>query len=136
MRDKVFLDTNIFIYLYSETEIFKRNAAYQLFDNYYCVTSLQVMNEASNVWFKKYGWNGAKIRQHLDNIELICDEIVTTTRETINVALTLKGQYGYAYYDCLMLSFALSGSCGIIFTEDMTDKQIINEKLIIANPFS
>ena len=37
MSDRIFLDTNIFIYLYSESEVNKRNVVYQLFDHHHCV---------------------------------------------------------------------------------------------------
>jgi len=103
MRDRVFLDTNILIYLYSKSETDKRGIVSQIFDSNYCVTSLQAMNEACNVWFKKYGWDGATIHKHLDNIELLCDEILAVERNTIDKAISIKEHYGYSYYDCLML---------------------------------
>jgi len=136
MRDRVFLDTNIFIYLYSESETDKRNIVYQIFDFNYCVTSLQALNEASNVWFRKYGWDGVKIHRHLDNIELLCDEILMIGRSTIDKALSIKDCYGYSYYDCLMLSSALEGNCDLIMTEDMNNGQVIHEHLKISNPFA
>ena len=135
MNDRVFLDTNILIYLYSESEAGKRDISRQILNTCYCVTSLQAFNEASNVWLKKYGWDGIKIRNHLDNIELVCDEILMIKRETINTALSLKDRYGYSYYDSLMLSSALESNCGIIITEDMNNQQIINDQLKITNPF-
>lgn len=135
MRDRVFLDTNIFIYLYSETETEKRDTAYRVFDTYHCITSLQVMNEASNVWLRKYGWSRAKICRHLDNIELLCDEILSIGRDTINTALALQELYGYSYYDCLMLAFALASDSSSILTEDMRDGQVINRSLKVINPF-
>jgi len=135
MNDRIFLDTNLFIYLYSESEAEKRNIVYRIFDVNYCITSFQALNEASNVWFKKYGWAGAKIHKHLDNIELLCDEILMIGRSTIDIALSLKDDYGYSYYDCLMLAAALESNCNIIMTEDMNNGQTINEHLKINNPF-
>jgi len=136
MSDRVFLDTNMFIYLYSESEPEKRGIVYKIFDQHYCITSLQAMNEASNVWFRKYGWDGSKIYKYLDNIELLCDEILAMNRSTTNMALSLKDHYGYSYYDCLMLSSALENDCSIIFTEDLKDGQIVNYYLKIINPFA
>jgi predicted nucleic acid-binding protein len=136
MNDRVFLDTNILIYLYSISETQKRDVVYQVIHLHYCVTGLQALNEASNVWFKKYGWDGAKIHYHLDNIEALCDELIAIRRNTINLALSLKDSYGYSYYDCLMLASALESSCNAIMTEDMSDGQIINGQLKIKNPFA
>jgi predicted nucleic acid-binding protein len=96
---------------------------------------MQAMNESSNVWFNKFKWSAAKIEEHLNNIELVCDDVLQIHRNTINKALSLKDRYGYSYYDCLMLASALDGNCRFIYTEDMSDGQVINDTLIIINPF-
>jgi len=51
-------------------------------------------------------------------------------------ALSLKDRYGYSYYDCLMLASALEGNCRVIYTEDMSDGQMIDGALEIINPFN
>jgi len=135
MSDRVFLDTNLLIYLYSESEPEKRTIVYRIFDNSHCITSLQALNEACNVWYRKYGWDGVKVYKHLDNIERLCNEVLMVGRSTINQALLLKDRFGYSYYDCLMLSSALGSNCCKIMTEDMKDGQIINDTLKIVNPF-
>ena len=135
MSVKAFLDTNILIYFYSGNDDGKRNAAHNILNSHDCVTSIQAMNESSNVWFRKFGWEATKIEEHLDNIELVCDDILPVQRITINRALTLKSRYGYGYYDSLMLASALESACEIIYTEDMSDGQIINDTLKIVNPF-
>jgi len=136
MRDKAFLDTNIIIYLYSEDDESKRNAACNVLDNHDCVTSIQVMNEASNVWVGKYKWSEDKIKEHLDNIEAVCEDVLPVRRETIDSAIRLKCRYNYSYFDSLMLASAIEGGCKIIFTEDMSDGQAINGTLKIVNPFN
>ena len=134
MSGKAFLDTNILIYLYSDSENEKMDAAYRAVDTHDCVTSTQALNEACNVWLKKFGWNGSIIKEHLDNIELVCDEVAYVQKNTIFNALTIQERYGYTYYDCLMLSSALEYNCDIILTEDMADGQVINDRLTIVNP--
>jgi len=135
MSGKVFLDTNLIIYLYSEKEPVKREAVCQILNKYNCVTNIQSLKEASNVWFRKFGWDGPKIKEHLDNVELVCDEILQISRKTIDRAIDAKDRYGFSFYDCVMLASALEGNCDIIFSEDMNDGQIIDGKLKIANPF-
>ena len=135
MSDKAFLDTNVLIYFYSEDDEHKRDAAYNILNVHTCVTSIQALNESSNVWFNKYKWNAAKIEEHLKNIELVCDEVIPIHRDTISKAIILKDRYAYSYYDCLMLASALESDCKIIYTEDMSDGQIIENKLKIINPF-
>jgi len=135
MSDRTFLDTNILIYFYSENDECKRDIAYRMLNGNDCVTSLQAMNEASNVWLSKCKWGAEKIKKHLDNIELVCEEILPIQRHTVNRALDLRDRYGYSYYDCLMLASALDGNCRIILTEDMNSGQIICDTLKIVNPF-
>ena len=136
MSVRTFLDTNILIYLYSESEVKKRKAVCDVLDNYHCITSLQALNEACNTWFRKYHWSVDKIQKHLDNIELVCDEVVSVGRNTISAAISLKESYGYSYYDCLMLASAIESNCGIIFTEDMSSGQVVSGVLTIKNPFN
>ena len=84
MNDRIFLDTNIIIYLYSADECDKREDAYKIVNNNICVTSTQTLNEASNVWFKKYQWNKAQVIKYLDGIEAVCEEITLIQRKTID----------------------------------------------------
>jgi len=136
MPDRAFLDTNVLVYLYSEDDDKKRDAAQNLLNEFKCVTSLQTFNEISNVWFRKFNLDSARIEEHLDNIELVCDDILPINRATINSALALKDRYGFSYYDSLILASALEGDCNVIFTEDMNDSQVINNSLTIINPFN
>ena len=135
MRDRVFLDTNIIIYLYSEDEDDKRDTAYKIVNETDCVTSIQAMNEASNVWLRKHSLSKDVISRYLDEIELVCDDVLLVKRKTINQALELRERYGYSFYDCLMLTSALEAGCNIILTEDMNNGQIIDGILKILNPF-
>ena len=135
MPDKIFLDTNIIVYLYSADENDKRDISCQFVNSSDCITSIQVMNEASNIWFNKYKLGKVEISKYLDEIEAVCEEIMLIRRKTINIALDIKERYGYSLYDCLMLASAIEVNCTIILTEDMQDGQKINGILRIVNPF-
>ena len=132
---RAFLDTNVLIYLYTQDEYNKKEVAQKILNNHYCIVSTQVLNEASNVWFKKCGWNGVRIKQYLDNIEMVCDEVMLVQKYTIDKALALKDTYGYSYYDCLMIASALESGCEVLFSEDMVNEQTIDNSLTIINPF-
>ena len=135
MSGRVFIDTNLLIYLYSDKEQKKREAVCQILIDYHCVINIQSLKEASNVWYKKFDWNGIKIKSHLDNIELVFDEILQINRTTIDNAIDIKEKYGFSFYDCIMIASALKGNCELFFTEDMKDEQILQHKLKIINPF-
>ena len=53
MKDKVFIDNNILIFLYSEDEIEKQEIAEGLSKQYSTIISIKVLNEISNVMIKK-----------------------------------------------------------------------------------
>jgi predicted nucleic acid-binding protein len=135
MLAKVFLDTNILIYFYIGDDETKRSIVCNLLDNNDCFTSIQALNETSNVLFVKFKLDSIKIKKYLDNIESVCNNVLPVRRDTINTALEIKDRYGYSFFDCLMLSSALEGNCQVIFSEDMNDGQIINNSLKIVNPF-
>jgi len=136
MNGKAFLDTNILVYLYSKTEKDKMEKAQSMLDKHDCVVNVHVMSETSNVLMKKYNKSAAKTKELLNNIELICDEVLSVQRKTINKAIDIKERYGFSFYDCLMLASAIEGGCQFIFTEDMNDGQIIDGTLKIINPFN
>jgi predicted nucleic acid-binding protein len=52
MNDNIFLDTNIFIYAYSDN-FDKKTRSFELFNSLSCITSTQALSELSNVCFKK-----------------------------------------------------------------------------------
>jgi predicted nucleic acid-binding protein len=135
MNDKAFIDTNIFIYLYSEDELQKQTISQKAVDKYECIISTQVLNEFCNVCI-------GKLSQSTDEVELAITEIIEQCtvllieNHNIKQALDIHKRYGYKYFDCLMLASAIDSDCRYFITEDMADGQIINNKITIVNIFS
>ncbi len=134
MNDRVFLDTNVLIYLYSEDEPEKQEKSKDIIVNYHCIISTQVLNELANVMLKKFSVNPNTI---LMIINEICEnlEVNETSIETIKKALYIFEKYHYSYYDSLIISAALENECKMLFTEDMQHKQIIDDYLTILNVY-
>ena len=135
MNAKAFIDTNIIIYLYSNDEPQKKLVSQKIFEKYECIISTQVLSEFSNVCFKKYNKSS-------DDVQLAIDEIIENSMvslidySSIKEALRIKKQYGYNYYDCLIIANALNSNCEYLITEDMTDGQLVDKKLSIINIYS
>ena len=87
------------------------------------------------MWYKKFGWTGDFIKKHLVNLEMVFNEILPISKATIYAAIEIKEEYHYSFYDCIMLASALESKCEIIFSEDMSDGQLIRNALKISNPF-
>ncbi len=54
---------------------------------------------------------------------------------TIKLCWKIKKKYAYSYWDSLIIASALESNCSIIYTEDMQDGQILENRLKITNPF-
>ena len=135
MKDKAFIDTNVFVYLYSEDEVQKREVAYDTIEKYNCITSTQVLTEFSNVCIKKLHMRTEAISKSIDEITSVC-VVMPIEQETIKKALELHGKYGYSYYDCLIIASALTYNCPLLLTEDLKDRHIIENRLTVHNIFS
>ena len=43
----------------------------------------------------------------------------------VKKCLDFRDRYGYSYWDCLVLASAINIGCGIVYSEDMQNKQVI-----------
>ena len=135
MRDKIFVDSNIILYSYSKTELDKNKIANALifsFDE--ILVSTQVINEVTNILFKKFKLDTVDI----ENVLLEIDnnfKIVNFSLTTQIKAIKIKEKYKLQYYDSLILATALENNCTILYSEDMQHGQIIENQLKIINPF-
>lgn len=136
MKDKVFIDTNILVYLYSSTEPKKQELAQQCIANSPQNTwiSTQVLNELNNVLYRKFSLPYDDILSVMDELSDYF-QVSLVSPETIRQALILGARYQYSYFDNLMLASALERGCSIIYSEDMQHGQEIIGQLKIINPF-
>lgn len=137
MNDKIFLDTNVLIYLYSTDEPQKRRCIEYLLskldlDN--VIISTQVINEFINVLHKKRKVPLLTLIKTVDDL-LKLFNVIHVTKNTIQHALKIIEKYHFSYFDSLMLSSALEADCAYFYSEDMHNQQIIEKTLTIVNPF-
>ena len=135
MKDKVFLDTNIFVYLYSEDSkgTIVKNLIDSEFDN--LLLSTQVLNELINVLAYKLKVKTKKETKEIIQNLLNSFDVSTLTSKMIIRAIDVSMKYKYSYFDSLMISCALEKGCKILYSEDMQDNQLIENTLTIVNPF-
>lgn len=136
MQDKVFIDSNIFIYAKIEDKEKDKHILARLFLNSLrekVEISTQVINEFYNV-LDKYKIEDMIIQESIHAI-LIEVELKVITLETIKLSWKIKERYKYSYFDSLIIASALESGCSTLYSEDMQHNQIIQEKLKIINPF-
>jgi len=134
MSVKVFLDTNLFVYMQSTSDISKKELSYQALEDFDCVVSVQVLNEFCNVAYKKLNMKTGQIQQIIHAINNTCSVAVLTLK-SVEKALLLKERYGFSYYDSLIVASALENGCSYLFSEDMNDGQMIDDSLENVNIF-
>lgn len=134
MPAKVFLDSNVLIYLYSEDEAEKAARALQCAQELDAWISTQVLNEVSNVLRRKQKLDYSAILSVIHELQSNF-QVSTVTIQTIEQALLLGERYRYSYFDSLMLASALEQGCTVLYSEDMQHGQIIDGLLRIVDPF-
>ena len=135
MKDKVFIDTNILVYLYSEDR--KSKKAESIINNNfdYSIISTQVLNELFNVLAIK-----TKIKTKEESRKIISTlinsfEIALITNELVLDAIDISIKYQYRFFDSLMIAVALNENCNKFYSEDLHHGHVIDEQLTIINPF-
>ncbi|MFA5462224.1 PIN domain-containing protein [Aliarcobacter cryaerophilus] len=137
MSDKVFIDTNILIYAFSEDEPQKQQIALSLIESvtYDATISNQVINELANVFLKKFKLSTSAVEDAILELDSLLN-IVSFDISTQIKALRLKERYKLQYFDSLIISTALENKCSILYSEDMQHEIVIDNRLKIINPFN
>ena len=137
MRADSFLDTNVFVYLFDETNGQKRRTAEVLVqraleDGRGCI-SHQVVQETLNVLTRKLYATSEDAGRLLDDVLLPLWRI-NPTRTLYRRGLDLRTRYGFSFYDSLIVAAALEAGCEVLYSEDLQHGQRI-EGVTVMNPF-
>jgi len=124
MKDRVFIDTNILVYLYSKTEPQKKQIVLKLLSSKNVTISTQVIGEFVWVMYRKFGIEREKLK------------IIPINPKTVKKALNIFEVYKLPSWDSLIVASALEANCSILYTEDMQNGQVIENRLKIVNPFT
>ncbi|MBI1389164.1 MAG: PIN domain-containing protein [bacterium] len=135
-----FIDSNVFIYLFDETDARKRLSADQLLIDALntqqgCI-SFQVVQETLHVITQKLP-SPVKLEDAQQFLKTVLTPLwkVHPSPSLYRRALEIQARYRYAFYDSLIVAAALEAGCTRLYSEDMQPNQRI-ETLTIINPFS
>lgn len=139
MRDRFFLDTNIFAYSFDTDAPAKQKRARDLIlhgiKTRKAVVSYQVVQEFFNLALRKFSrpMNIAEAEQYLQTVfqPLLA---VQSSNTLFSQALRLEDKHRLFWYDALIVAAAVESQCAILYSEDMHDGQRF-EELQIKNPF-
>ncbi|GAB1718271.1 MAG: PilT protein-like protein [Nitrosospira sp.] len=130
---KVFIDSNILIYLLSANAS-KANQAEAVVRAGGRI-SVQVLNEIANVALRKLGMPWTEINEVLTLIRSICPAEPLTI-ETHDQGRFISERYGLSVYDAMIVAAALLAGCETLYSEDMQDGLFVERQLRICNPFA
>jgi predicted nucleic acid-binding protein len=134
MPDRVFFDTNVLIYAMAEGDP-RTQEAEDLFTAG-GVVSVQVLSEFARVARGKMKMPWGHVRDALEVIQIFCPEPRPITLITHQDALPIAEKYGFGVFDALIVASALEAKCSILYSEDMQDRQVIDGRMRIRNPFA
>ena len=130
---KPFFDTNILLYLLSaDTDKAERTETILYAGG---LISVQVLNELTNVSRRKLAMPWNEINEFTMLIRSIC-QTDPLTIETHEKGRYIAERYKLSVYDSMIVSSAILGECGILYSEDMQHGLVIDGKLRICNPFT
>lgn len=127
-----FVDTNVLLYLASGDDQKADRAEVVLAQG--GTISVQVLNEIANVLRRKMEMSWPDTRVFLDMVRALMN-VEPLTWETHETGLRIAERYGLSIYDAMIVSAALIAGCDTLFSEDMQDGLVIDNRLRLVNPF-
>ena len=114
---KSFIDSNVLIYWTDDST--RADVVEQLLVADASI-SIQVLNEFTNVLFKKRALPLKQIRKWCDTLLDVC-EVYELSVKTHSLALQLMSKYKLSFYDANIVSAAGLAGCDVLYSEDMQD---------------
>lgn len=136
MTDRVFVDTNIFVYADDRAARTKRGRARtvlsELVRTRRAVVSTQVMQEYFAAAIQKLGMSPERARIRVERLNRL--DVVLIRPELILGAIDLCRLHALSFWDALIVRSASAAGCGRLLSEDMQDGQTI-DGVRMENPF-
>lgn len=135
-----FIDSNVFIYLFDETDARKRATAERLLQHALehggAAISYQVVQETLNVISGRLRHSATpeQARRFLDKV-LVPLWRVMPSAALYRRALDIQARWRFGFYDSLIVAAALEAGADRLLSEDLQHGQRI-EGLAIENPFA
>lgn len=136
MKDKSFIDTNVFLYAIDKDANFKHKKALEFLCDVELKekihVSYQVLKEFTNAAVRRKIFNESQLVTYLDIFSGY--RISGISLKTIKEAIRIKFRYQLSFYDSLIVATAIENNCTRLYSEDLNNGQSI-EGLQIINPF-
>ena len=126
-----FFDTNILLYVASSNPA-KADRAKELIGAGGMI-SVQALDEITNVARRKMGMSWAETRAFLSTIRGLLP-VRPLTIDVHETGVSLAERYGLSIYDAMIAASALQADCDTLWSEDMQDGIVLDDRLRVVNP--
>lgn len=139
MSAKYFIDTNIFVYSFDDSQRAKKERALALIQEALetgaGIISTQVIQEFLNVAVQKFAFP-MKIEHAREYLRLVMNPLcqVYPDLALYESTLEIRAETKYSFYDALIIAAAIRGGCDILYSEDLQDGQEVRGVKVI-NPY-
>ena len=127
-----FADTNVVLYLLDDGP--KADRAEDILGQGPRI-SVQVLNEAMVNCRRKAGLSWEETGAFLAGVQSLC-EVEDLSVQTHLVGRALAEKYQLSVYDAMIVSAALIAGCTTLWSEDMHDGLLVEDRLRVVNPFA
>ena len=131
-----FLDSNVWLYALSNEDDEKAETASALVKDLgeRIRFTTQVVNEVCVNLKRKSSLEEGEIRRLIDSFYL--NYTVVEIKESVLISASeLREHHSFSFWDSLIAASALSANAEILYSEDMQDGFVLDNKLKIINPF-
>jgi predicted nucleic acid-binding protein len=130
-----FVDTNVWLYAFIASQDPNKAAkARNIIRQSGLIISAQVINEICVNLLKKARFDEPSI-QLLINSFYNKYSVGAIDKDLLLKSSELREKWQFSFWDSLIVSSALAGGADILYTEDMTDGLVVENRLKITNPF-
>ncbi len=134
-QDLCFIDTNVWLYaLVTSQDARKASIAKTVILGKATAVSHQVINEVCVNLIKKTHMPEADLQELIASFYSRC-VVVESSSHVSAQASQLRGRFSFSFWDSLIVSSALDSGASILYSEDMQDGLVVENRLRIVNPF-
>ncbi len=133
MTARFFADTNIALYAL-DIDPHRRAQAFAIMRRR-PVISTQVVNEFLNILTGKQRVP-RDVANRFARILLRRCEVVAVTPQVVESAIQIGERYQCSHWDALIIAAALATGCDTLYSEDLQNGQVFEQRLTVKNPFA
>src|SRR5258708_22674048 len=128
-----FLDTNVLVYSFSETEVAKSEAGRALIESNGAGVSTQVLSELANVLTHRFRAPVQEAKRRVMSIAANCEVIVVSPPIVFDALRIMEG-FGYCFYDSQIIAAALPRGASALYSANPYPRQTVAGKLSVPPP--